>query len=232
VVRAIIFDGDDTLWHTEQLYDEARSRAREIVEEAGLDGERWEARERAIDVENVARFGHSSERFPTSCVEAYEEACAESGQPLDEKVRERIGAIARTVFERPAPLVDNARRTLEGLRSQGIALALLTKGDTAVQRLRVEQSGLAPLFDLVDIVEEKTPESILSVLKRLGVPTSAALTVGNSVRSDVFPSLAAGVKPVWIDAHVWEYEREHDSPPQDDVIKRKELSDLLEMFPR
>jgi putative hydrolase of the HAD superfamily len=230
VVRAIIFDGDDTLWHTEQLYDEARGRARELVEETGLDGERWEARERAIDVENVARFGHGTDRFPTSCIEAYEETCAESGEPVDDGVRERIGAVARTVFERPAPLVDSARRTLEELRSQGIALALLTKGDGAVQRLRVEQSGLAPLFDLVEIVEEKTPESILSTLERLGVPASAGLTVGNSVRSDVFPSLAAGVKPVWIDAHVWEYEREHDSPPQDDVIKKEELRDLLKML--
>jgi putative hydrolase of the HAD superfamily len=230
VVQAIIFDGDDTLWQTEWLYDEARTEARQIVAETGLDGDAWEVRERLIDVENVARFGHSTNRFPTSCIEAYEEACAEAGKPADSGISERIGAVAQTVFERRAPLIEGAQRTLEGLRSSGIALALLTKGDSTVQRRRLDQSGLAPLFDLVDIVEEKTPESILSVLERLGVPVSAGLTVGNSVRSDILPSLAAGVTPVWIDAHVWEYERDHSSPPQDRVIKKQELSELLQML--
>ena len=40
VWQAIVFDGDDTLWETEALYDDARRRAREIVAATGLDGER------------------------------------------------------------------------------------------------------------------------------------------------------------------------------------------------
>jgi putative hydrolase of the HAD superfamily len=51
--RAIVFDGDDTLWHTEWLYDDARQQAREVVEAAGLDGARWEELERRTDVKNV-----------------------------------------------------------------------------------------------------------------------------------------------------------------------------------
>src|ERR1700722_1035885 len=79
----VVFDGDDTLWSTEQLYDEARSRARRIVSDAGIDGAAWEERERQIDVRNVAKFGFSTTRFPTSCVQAYEELCRTTGRNVD-----------------------------------------------------------------------------------------------------------------------------------------------------
>lgn len=229
MIRAIIFDGDDTLWQTERLYDCARADARRAVEAAGLDGDEWEQRERLIDVENVARFGHSAKRFPTSCAEAYERLSEDGGQPVSSTVRTAVYEAAKSVFSRRAPLVRNAAEILESLRERGYALALLTKGDPTVQRRRIEQSGLARLFDLIEVVDHKTPETIASVLDRLGVSPSAALTVGNSVRSDVLPSLEAGVAPVWVDAHVWEYEREHKGPPVRGVIKKEKLSGILEM---
>jgi putative hydrolase of the HAD superfamily len=229
-LRAIIFDGDDTLWQTEHLYDTARSSAREVVEGVGLDGEAWEARERLIDVENVARFGHGVDRFPTSCVEAYEDVAAATGVAVEAGARQEIDRVARGVFERRVPLVDGAEETLSALRACGYRLALLTKGDPAVQSARIEQSGLRGLFDSIAIVAEKTPEAIHSVLARLEVLPADALTVGNSVRSDVLPSLAAGVTPVWIDAHVWEYERQHAPYPSNRVVRGKELTDLVELL--
>ena len=48
-VLGIVFDGDDTLWGTEGLYDEARANARRVVAESGLDGANWEKIERRID---------------------------------------------------------------------------------------------------------------------------------------------------------------------------------------
>jgi putative hydrolase of the HAD superfamily len=227
--RAIVFDGDDTLWRTEQLYDDARGRARRVVEEAGNDGARWEELERRLDVENVEQYGHSLERFPTSCVQAYEVVCREHGRPADPAVSAAVDAAARAVFEREAPLLPHARETLAELRARGFRLALLTKGDSRLQRRRIEQSGLAPFFDLVEVVDQKTPEAIRSVLDRLGVDANFVLSVGNSIRSDVVPSLDAGVRPVWIDAHVWEYERELDALDDDRVLQVDDLSRLLEV---
>jgi FMN phosphatase YigB (HAD superfamily) len=85
------------------------------------------------------------------------------------------------------------------------------------------------LFDLIQIVEQKTPAAITSVLARLGAASRAALSVGNSVRSDVLPSLAAGVKPIWIDAHVWEYERDHGAVPTNEIIEVENLPRLLDV---
>jgi putative hydrolase of the HAD superfamily len=228
VKRAIVFDGDDTLWRTEWLYDVARQRARQVVEAAGLDGAAWEKLERRIDVANAEQLGHQIERFPKSCLDAYEVLCETSGHPIDNAVRERVRAGAQAVFAHQAPLVAGARETLTALRNRGYRLALLTKGDPDVQLRRVRHSGLEQLFDVVEIVDEKTPEAITSVLDRLGVDPGEALSVGNSIRSDVLPALAAGVQAIWIDAHVWEYERLHRELSDADVIEVEDLEALLE----
>ncbi|MEO8907547.1 MAG: hypothetical protein ABI310_05655, partial [Microbacteriaceae bacterium] len=50
--RGVIFDGDDTLWLTEALYDDARASARAVVEHAGLNGTEWERLQRIRDLYN------------------------------------------------------------------------------------------------------------------------------------------------------------------------------------
>jgi putative hydrolase of the HAD superfamily len=173
-------------------------------------------------------MGHSTDRFPASCVQAYHDVCAMTGRASDAIVAAEIDATARTAFTKRAPLMPGALETLLALRDRGVKLALLTKGDPAVQRRRVAHSGLGSLFDVVEIVDQKTPEAFVSLLNKLGVPASAALSVGNSVRSDLLPSLDAGLEAVWIDTHVWEYERTANRPDSR-VIAVEDLRDVLEM---
>jgi putative hydrolase of the HAD superfamily len=226
----IVFDGDDTLWSTEMLYDEARSAAAEVVLKAGLDAGEWESLERRLDVENVSAFGHSVERFPTSCVQAYNELCQRARVTPDISVAQRVREAASTVFTRRAPLVAGAIETLSAFRARGHRLALLTKGDEGVQERRIEQSGLRPYFDLVRIVPDKSADVIKAVVTSLGVDTKSAWMVGNSVRSDVLPALDAGLRAVWIDAHVWEYERSHDHLVDHRVLTIRQLADLPEVI--
>ncbi|MEJ7765400.1 MAG: HAD family hydrolase [Acidimicrobiales bacterium] len=203
-----VFDGDDTLWLTELLYDEARQAARRIVAAAGADPVRWEAVERRLDVENVARFGFSAERFPTSCVEAYRAVAS----PLLPAVEVEVRLAAEAVFTAPAPLVPDARAVLEALAASH-RLVLLTKGDADVQRQRLETSGLGDLFADVEIVLEKGHAHFSSLLSRFGASPSLSWSIGNSLRSDIEPALAAGLRAVWIDADVWEYERHRPGRP-------------------
>ncbi len=227
--RAIIFDGDDTLWLTEPLYDQARQHARTVVETAGVDGAVWEALERKLDVSNVERLGHTLARFPTSCVEAYRAICLATGREPDIRTETDVRKAASEAFEMAAPLVPFAREALTALKARGYLLALLTKGDPELQRRRIDQSGLAPFFNSIKVVGQKTPEAIAAVLKELGVNADSAWSVGNSLRSDVYPSLAAGVQPVWIDAHVWEYEQGHNAPIDERVIALADLTRLVEV---
>lgn len=222
----IVFDGDDTLWLTEALYDDARDHVRAIVVESGADGAKWEALQRRIDVENVSRLGYSPERFPTSCLEAYEQLRETDGRPLRLELRGLIRSAARSVFNRAAELVPDARETLSLLRADGIRMALLTKGDLAVQRRRIDDSGLAGYFDLIRIVSTKTPDDIQALVTELRVPKDGAWMVGNSIRSDVLPAIEAGIRAIWLRAHVWEYERAHDHLVDDRVVEVARIRDV------
>jgi putative hydrolase of the HAD superfamily len=207
----VVFDGDDTLWLVEHLYDEARNDARRIVTSAGLDGVRWEELERQIDVENVARYGVSAARFPTSCVQAYEAACAENGIDPDRGISDAVRRAAQAVFERPAPVVPSATAVLTAL--QGSArLALLTKGEPWVQKRRIADSGLEPFFEQVVVCDSKGPDEFAMVLTQCGGDPAASWSVGNSIASDINPALSIGMSAIWIDAHVWEHERRDMNP--------------------
>jgi putative hydrolase of the HAD superfamily len=203
----VIFDGDDTLWSTEPLYDTARSLAREEVVRAGVDGDTWERLERQIDVDNVRLMGFSTERFPTSCVQAYQAACVATSRLADPGVTERVRRAARRVFDETPPLVAGAKEALRSLRNSGLKLALLTKGDLELQASRVERSGIADLFDVIRIVPEKLAETFRSIVAGEHAVAERCWSVGNSIRSDIAPAIESGMRAVWIDAHVWEHEQ-------------------------
>jgi putative hydrolase of the HAD superfamily len=225
---AIVFDGDDTLWSTEPLYDRARDKARAEVALSGLDGEEWEQLERKLDVENVRHFGFSVERFPTSCVQAYEAVARASRVPVDSEVRERVRSAAGAVFGQDPPLMPGVRETLQILRTRGVRLALLTKGDHDLQVRRVERSLLADLFDAIHIVAEKPAAAFRDIVAELGVEPKDTWSVGNSVRSDILPALEAGLRAVWIDAHVWEHERFSGTFTHDQVLVVENISRVAE----
>jgi len=191
---------------------------------------KWEELERRTDIDNVVVHGHTTERFPTSCVQAYEELCEIEGRSLSSSIAGRILLAAQSVFERDAPVVPRARETLERLRGRGARLALLTKGDPQVQEHRLKSSGLHDLFDVIQIVQEKSPDAIRAVVARLRVGLGSAWMVGNSVRSDILPALAAGLRAVWIDAYVWEYERTHDYLVDDRFVRARNLAEIPDLI--
>lgn len=229
-VDGVVFDGDDTLWSTEQLYDDARTRARDIVGEGGLDGLEWEDLERGLDVQNVATLGFSVDRFPSSCVEAYEDLCRRTGVNNDPSISMRVREAARSVFELEPPLLPGALEALISLRNQGIRLALLTKGPPDVQFRRIESSGLKSYFDLIRVVTEKTPDVIREVLASLEVSVDSSWMVGNSVRSDILPAIEVGMRAIWVKSHVWEYERALDHMINDRVASAADLCNIAELI--
>jgi putative hydrolase of the HAD superfamily len=229
-LRGAIFDGDDTLWKTEILYDRAREAARDIVTCHGIDPDRWEARQRVLDVENVAVYGFSSARFPASCLQAFQEVREASGHAIDENVEREIVHAARLVFRENPELVPHVKEVLGTLRRRRLRLALLTKGDPEVQLSRIQQSGLASFFDAIEVVPEKTATIILEILRSLNVQPANTWVIGNSMRSDILPALALGARGIWIDAQVWEYERSGDIAKGTSVFKAIDIRDVLSVI--
>jgi putative hydrolase of the HAD superfamily len=220
--QAVIFDGDDTLWFVEQLFDEARDQAAAIVAATGLDALAWDQLERKIDVENVGIMGLSPQRFPTSCVRAYRQLAAELECLPDKQIEARIWDAAYDAFLKmalPAHRVTEILRELSGT----FRLALLTKGDEVIQRKRIGDASLADAFDCLAIVPDKGEKEFRDVLAAVGCKPEAAWSVGNSLASDINPALRMGMRAIWIDAHVWEYERRELSPAPGYLVTAQDL---------
>lgn len=225
----IVFDGDDTLWQSEVLYDRARRAAASAAAASGLDPAEFEEAQRRIDLANVRTDGLSPERFPRSSLQAYEELCSRAGLRPDPSVAERVAAAARTVFTAVAQVDAAAPGVLAELR-HGADLVLLTKGDEAVQRKRVADSGLGGCFAEVRIVAVKSEATFRRLAGDHGREPGACWSVGNSLASDINPAVAAGWNAVWIDAHVWEHERREAEPASAEVVVLARLGDLPAVF--
>lgn len=224
----VIFDGDDTLWWSEELYDAARNQAGEIVAESGLDATEWDRLERQLDLENVTRLGLSSERFPTSCAEAYREVSIRHGVRPDERIARAVYEAAASVFKKKASPVDGVETALDEL-SAFAELALLTKGDDAVQRKRIADSGLSSYFSLIDVVGNKTHLTFKRVLDRFRAVPADAWSVGNSLLSDILPAVEIGMSAVWIEAHVWEHEQHRESLRHPRIHKVERIGQVPEL---
>ncbi|HEV2890803.1 MAG TPA: HAD family hydrolase [Frankiaceae bacterium] len=201
----VVIDGDDTLWLTEHLYDDARQACANAIAGAGLDAVEWERRQRRLDLERADVLGLSASRFPGSCALAAHAIAADvvpaTRSALVREVRERAAAVfATSITARP-----EARPLLRHMRRAGARIVLCTQGDPVIQQARVAQSGLGHWFDNVVIVPFKKRSTFATI--RASYKTAHALAVGNSLRSDIAPALAAGYECIHLDAHAWERER-------------------------
>lgn len=206
--RAVIFDGDDTLWETQPLYEAAKQDFVLLLRQHGIVHDAAVALLDEIDAEQVLSLGFSRERFPSSMVRAYEEVCSDLGLTPNLELRTKLLGIGRSVFEKVPRLYSDAVRSLKSLRDRYV-LVLATKGDLEVQRKKIAALRLRRYFDQTYIVEEKTDREYLEIVNDLQIGPSCVWVVGNSVRSDINPALRAGLRAILIPRGNWEYER-HD----------------------
>jgi len=202
----VVFDGDDTLWRTEGLYDGARNAAAQVISDSGLDGRAWVTLQKATDLRLVKALGLSGERFGRSFEEAFVALCLSSGISPDPHVLDAIKQLAASVFTRQAPMVEGAVDVLAALSSHHI-LVLHTQGEEWVQRKRIDQSRLESFFEYIYVVRRKDDTTFRGILDEIRVDPDEAWSIGNSLPSDINPALAIGMAGIWIPTHVWDHER-------------------------
>ncbi len=101
--------------------------------------------------------------------------------------------------------MPRAREALSALHGR-CRLALLTKGEYALQERRISESAFREVFERVTIVEHKDRETFLRVAKEFGADPERTWSVGDSFRSDIKPALEAGLHAIWIPQETWGYE--------------------------
>lgn len=213
------FDADDTLWHNERFFRLTQERFAGLLADHA-DPDHLAERLLAAERRNLGHYGYGIKGFVLSMIETAIEVTEERvpGQVISE-----ILSAGQEMLAHPIELLPHARQAVEAV-AETHRVILITKGDLLDQERKLAQSGLGDLFDGVEIVSEKTPETYRGIFDRHGDGADRAMMVGNSMRSDVVPAIAAGGWGVYVPhGLVWEIEK---ADPPDGDPRYRELVDL------
>ena len=115
----------------------------------------------------------------------------------------RVATRYRALREESISLLPGAVDTLARLRSQGVALGLVTNGGAAAQRAKLEQFALAPYFKYIGIEGERgfgkpDPRSYTTALRALGCEPASTWMVGDNLLWDVLAPQRHGISGIWV----------------------------------
>ncbi|WP_374645779.1 HAD family hydrolase [Tabrizicola sp.] len=208
MLTTIGFDADDTLWQNEAFFRLTQERFATLLSRYAdplLLAQRLEAAERR----NLGHYGFGVKGFTLSMIET---AIEVTDARVPARLIGEIVAAGREMLEHPIELLPHVRATVTTLAADYRVL-LITKGDLLDQERKLAQSGLGELFDGVEIVSDKTANSYRTIFARHGTGADQAMMVGNSLKSDVIPALAAGAWGVHV-PHGATWALEAADPPQ------------------
>ncbi|HSM55101.1 MAG TPA: HAD family hydrolase [Candidatus Sulfomarinibacteraceae bacterium] len=200
--KLIAFDADDTLWHNEDHYHEARDRFRQLMAGYNVNGS-VDERADYYEVANIEYYGYGVMSFVLSLIEAAIELT--EGAFRSEDVQALLD-LSKEMLTTDVRVFDGVHDTLSEL-GQAYPLMLITKGDLLHQQNKVANSGLHDHFRYVEVVSHKTPGVYAEILERHEVPPEQFLMVGNSLRSDVLPVAELGAWAVHVPTEdTWAHE--------------------------
>jgi putative hydrolase of the HAD superfamily len=201
-IRVVAFDADDTLWHNMPLFTVTQEKFRGLL--VGH-GDPTEIGEHLFETEvrNLQRYGYGIKAFTLSMIETALELTER--QVTGEQIA-AILELGRQMLASPIELLPQVRETVERL-SVDYELMLLTKGDLFDQEAKLARSGLGALFRHVTVVSEKNRAAYERILARHDLSPEELVMIGNSVKSDILPALAAGSRAVYVPYHLtWAHE--------------------------
>ena len=198
------FDADDTLWRSQDYFDEAQADFERIVA-TYVDLDDVAHRLYAVEKRNLALFGYGVKGMVLSMVEAAVEITEERISAGD---LHRIVGLGKDLLRHPVEVLDGVREAVEAIAAD-FPVVLITKGDLFHQEAKVRDSGLSDLFRRIEIVSEKDAGTYARLFAEFGVAPSQFAMVGNSLRSDIAPVLELGGWGVHVPYHLtWAHEAE------------------------
>jgi putative hydrolase of the HAD superfamily len=227
-ISLIAFDADDTLWHNESHFHLSQERFCDLLGER-VPAEQLMASLVATERRNLKRYGYGVKGFTLSLIET---ALEVTGGDVPAKAIGEILSIGKDLLDHPVEPLPGVHETLQALGPY-VTLVLITKGDLLHQEQKLAASGLAELFDGIEIVSEKDSDTYRRIFTRHGVDPEHAVMVGNSLKSDVIPALDVGADGIWVPYHItWELERVETPPVHPRFAKFDTIREVVPWFAR
>ncbi len=187
MIELVAFDGDDTLWQSEQQFAIAQDQLRALLA-PHCAADVLDARLLDVERRNLELYGYGAKAFTLSVLETAIELAGDRLTTADVRAILNLG---KDLLEHRIELLDGAADALRWVGSRWPML-LVTKGDLFHQESKVARSGLGDQFRGIEIVAEKDPATYERVCRRHGTSPDHLVMIGNSLRSDVVPVLELG----------------------------------------
>lgn len=150
-IQLVGFDGDDTLWKSEDYYRTAEADFEAILSSyLDLGDSRMQQHLLAVERRNLKVFGYGAKGMTLSMIET---AIELTQARIAARDIQRIVEIGRATAA-PVDVIAGVREAVSAIAAD-YAVVLITKGDLFHQEQKIEQSGLADLFPRVEVVSEK-----------------------------------------------------------------------------
>lgn len=204
MIELIGFDGDDTLWHSQEFYDRAQDEFEAILGKY-VDLGRHGLHDSLLATErgNIALFGYGAKGMTLSMIES---AIELTEGRIEARDIHRIVRLGKDVLAHPVDLLPGIREAVETV-AKSHRVVLITKGDLFHQENKVARCGLADVFHRIEIVSEKDPAAYSRLFREFDVPAERFAMVGNSLKSDIAPVVELGGWGVYMPYHsTWAHE--------------------------
>lgn len=212
--RAIVFDLDNTLIECGQYYIDVKRKGAEYLSAiTGLSVTVCEKLINDVDLAATSLPGSfSADRLPRAFEAATMAACHIAAHlrpdvvPYNRHMLE-MWTIGNSVFSAPYEEYPGVKETLQYLKNEGWLLVLYTKGDSTVQKQKIDKHGYASVFDHCVITLTKTEQVLSDVATKLDINVSDSWSVGDSLKDDIAPAKALGFKTVHVTPKTtWAYD--------------------------
>jgi putative hydrolase of the HAD superfamily len=223
----LIFDADDTLWENNVYFEQAFDDFCAYLDHSALTPVEIRSILDEIEIENNRIHGYGAVNFGRNLSQCYLRLAERAVEEHDLK---RVTALAHRILQQEGELMPGVEETLPFLAEKH-DLTLFTKGETAEQNRKIDLSGLRPLFAHCEVVKEKNRDAYAQLAKARGFDVERTWMIGNSPKSDINPSLAAGLRAVFVPhPQTWTLEREEIRNVEGRLVVVNQFRDLLDLF--
>jgi putative hydrolase of the HAD superfamily len=227
--QTLLIDADDTLWENNVYFERAIAAFIGFLNHQEYSPADVRSTLNAVERETILSHGYGLTSFTHSLV-----TCFERLSPTQVTVHnlQRVRSLAPSIAEQEIELLPGVAQTLAELSARH-RLILMTKGNQAEQADKLARSGLATYFSAVEIVAEKDPATYRAVIARHELTPHSSWMIGNSIKSDINPALAAGLHAVFLfhkDTWVLEHAAIDPAPEGQHLLELDSFAKLSGIF--
>lgn len=195
MIKAVFLDMDDTLIAIQPLFERAESLLTAYLGAFGITADETHSIMMQKDKEVYSQHGFTRHAMAA----AYELTILHFMPDADEEMISAVRGFAETIYTTVPDIKPGVTETVD-LLTKNYPVYIVTQGDQSVQAGRLAQLPFLEKMTDIFIVDKKNEQLYTAVVKRAGFKPEEVVMIGDSLRSDVIPSVAAGLHAVLIEA--------------------------------